>query len=203
MKELMSIRAAQSTYKVIIVCLTAALVVISLGSLYYANDTIQTSKRNIYIKSDGNNIQDYVLTDINNTAEMLMKSQVDEVMKLIYQHIPDSDNMNNQLNKAVSLSDRSVVSVVDALKENNYYNDLLNQNFYTQLLTDSIQIGSVDGKNVFVYHGKLKMTRASTSYFRILQSSGSMEFMGSITKDNQRGTLIRDLKIIKDEPLSK
>ncbi|ALU28433.1 hypothetical protein NWE55_16905 (plasmid) [Myroides albus] len=201
MKELMSIRATQTTYRVIIVCLSVALIVITLGSIYYANETIQAGKRNIYVKTDNNNIQEYILTDINNSAGILMKSQVDEIMKLIYQHIPDSDNMNKQLNRAVSLSDVSVVRVIDALKENDYYTSLLNQNFYSQLLTDSILVGNKDGKNIFEYYGKLKMTRGNNSYFRQIVSKGTMEYMGSISETNQRGTLIRDLKIVQDNPI--
>lgn len=59
-------------------------------------------------------------TDINNSYDILVKNQIQTINQLIYQQVPDPDNMNKQLKQALVISDKSTANIIDALKTHEY-----------------------------------------------------------------------------------
>lgn len=199
MKELFSIRNRELTYRIIIIFSLLVSTIIAIVSLIYAHNTIELSKKNIYVLKNSNSLVKADASDITNSYDILMKAQIEEINKLIYQHVPDTDNMNAQIKKAITMSDQSVAKLTDALKQHDYYNSIINQNYYTLLITDSISIDYSTSPHPFQYFGKLKMTRGSYSSFRDIITTGTIEDTEMPTKNNERGFLIRDMRIYKDE----
>ena len=85
--------------------------------------------------------------------------------------------------------------------DNNYYNDLVSQNFYSLLLTDSISINYSLTPAPFTYYGKLKIVRNNQTFFRKTITSGEIERTGISTKNNEYGFLIRKFNLKSDEPI--
>lgn len=200
MKELFSIKAREQTYRLVIIAVLVVSAVVSLASLAYAHRSIQESKKNIYILENSQALVKAQATDITNSYNILARSAVERINKLLYQQVPDVNNLNKQLHEATTMSDRSVANVIDALKTHDYYDNILAQNFYTLLLTDSIVIDYSINPHRFVFWGTLKIVRGSLSQDRNIITSGYVEQManGVATENNITGFLIRQLKIEND-----
>lgn len=201
MKELLSIRKREFTYRLVIIAALTASVLITAISIGYAFRTLSEAKKNIYVLVNDKSLVQAKSTDIGNSFDILAKAQVERVNKLIYQQVPDPDNINKQINEAMVMSDKSAANLVDALKQNNFYNDLVSQNFYTLLLTDSISINYSLTPSPFTYYGKLKIVRSGQSFYRETITSGQIERTGISTKSNEFGFLIHDFKLKSDQPI--
>lgn len=201
MKELLSIRNREKTYRIVIIASLLVSLAISAVSIAYAFRTMTDSKNNIYVMVNDNNLVRAKSTDITNSFDILAKAQVERLNKLIYQQVPDPDNINKQLNEALVMSDKSSANLIDALKNNNFYSDLVSQNFYTLLLTDSISINYSLTPSPFVYYGKLKIVRNNQTFFRKTITAGEIERTGISTKSNEFGFLMRNFSLKSDEPI--
>lgn len=199
MKHLFSIRQRENTYRLLLVSVIIVSAIVSIVSLVYAFRTIELSKKNIYVMTSSNSIVKATSTDITNSYDILMKAQIEEINKLIYQQVPDDVNMNAQIKKAFIMGDKSVVDIYDLLKQKDYYSKILNQNYYTILNTDSIQINYSQKPYQWRYYGKLKIVRGNATFNNILNSSGWIEDTGYRTKLNERGLYIKNMRIDKME----
>jgi len=198
MKELYSIRNREKTYRIIIIgtlLFSAILIVVSLG---YAYTTIQESKNEIYVLMNSRDLIKAKSLDGTNSYDIITQSQIEHLNKLVYQHVPDPKNINKRISEAYSMSDKSVTNLVDGLKQAGFYNNLVAQNFYTLLLTDSISVNYSISPYKFQYYGKLKIARNNQIKYKNIITSGQIENMGMITEKNTRGYIIRNLRLIDD-----
>lgn len=203
MKELFSIRKRETTYRIVIIGTLLVSGIVAVVSLGYAYNTIEESKKNIYVMQNSTSIVKATASDITNSYDILMRGQVEEINKLLYQQVPDPENMDKQIKKALVMSDQSVAKIVDALKEHDYYSSIVNQNYYTILITDSIKMNYSVSPYAFNYKGKLKIVRNTNTFFRDVETSGYIDDTKTVTKNNERGFLIRDMRIVKDQQVVK
>lgn len=201
MKSLQSIRSREFTYRAIIIGSLLCAVIISVISIAYAYNAMNESKKNIYVLVNDNNLVGAKSSDITNSYDILAKAQIEKLNKLIYQQTPDPDNINKQLNEALVMSDKSAANLVDALKTNNFYSDLVSQNFFSLLLTDSIRVNYSVDPAPFTYYGKLKIVRNNQTFFRETITSGEIQRTGISTKNNEYGFLIRNFNLKSDKAL--
>jgi hypothetical protein len=139
-------------------------------------------------------------TDLTNSYDILAKGAIQRINQLIYQHVPDTKNMNNQLNEAITMSDKSAANIIDALKSHEYYQNLLAQNFYTLLITDSINIDYSSDPQHFRYVGTLHIIREKIVAFRRIVTEGEIQKTDIITTNNERGFIIHKFRLVIDQP---
>lgn len=201
MKELFSIRQRDTTLRMVIIgCFIMSIIVCGV-SLFYANSTIQESKKNVYVLVNNNSLVRAKSTDITNSIDILMKSQINHINSLLYQQVPDNENMNNQLREAITIGDKSVSKIIDALKQNDYYNSILNQQYYTLLNADSIRINYSVEPYQWKYYGKLKIVRKQNVFYRQIETQGLIEDSHQKTQNNERGFLISNMRIAIDKEI--
>lgn len=195
MEQLFSIRQREITYRTIIIGLIVLMVSVILGCIYYTTSIVQESKRNIYVLKNDKALLRAVSTDFNNSYDILAKNQIEEINNLLFQQIPDPNNINQRIKRAETLGDRSILTELDKLKTNNYYDNIVNQSYYTLLITDSIHLDYRITPHYFQYYGKLKIVRNSQTHWREIKTTGEIEPTGQITENDERGFLIKKYKI--------
>ena len=195
MKEIFSIRAREVTYRYIIIGLLGFSLGVAGISIYYANSSIEEGKKNIYILKNDKALIRAQSIDFNNSYDILAKGQIEEINSLLFQQVPDPDNINKRIKIAETLGDESVKNEEDKLKMSNYYDNIINQSFYTLLLTDSISIDYSLNPHPFIYYGKLKIVRSGKQVLREIKTTGKIEPTGIITDTDERGFLIKNFKI--------
>ena len=195
MKELFSIRSREVTYRIIIIVLGLIAIVVPIFSLQKAHKTITKSKEEIYVLLGDRAIVSARSTDLYNSLEVLCNGQVEDINKLIFEQVPDDEEINKRLKKVEYLSDRATKNVIDMQQQNNFYSNMINQNFYTILQTDSINIDYAIEPFYFNYKGTLKFVRNKQEAKYSVETEGYLEKMDAVTENNNRGILIRDFYI--------
>jgi len=198
MKELYSIRNRERTYRIIILGILLFSAILIVVSLVYSYTTIQESKNEIYVLMNSRDLIKAKSLDGTNSYDIITQSQIEHLNKLVYQHVPDPKNINKRISEAYSMSDKSVTNLVDGLKQAGFYNNLVAQNFYTLLLTDSISVNYSVSPYKFQYYGKLKIARNNQIKYKNIITSGQIENMGMITEKNTRGYIVRNFRLIDD-----
>lgn len=195
MKELFSIRSREVTYRIIIIVLGLVAIVVPIFSLQKAHKTITKSKEEIYVLLGDRAIASARSTDLYNSLEVLCNGQVEDINKLIFEQVPDDEEINKRLKKAEYLSDRATKNVIDMQQQNNFYSNMINQNFYTILQTDSINVNYSIEPFYFNYKGTLKFVRNKQETHYNIETEGYLEKMEAVTENNNRGILVRDFYI--------
>lgn len=195
MKDLFSIRAREITYRMIIIGLIVFSIAVAGISAYYTNTSLQEAKKNIYVLKNDKALVRAHSIDFNNSYDILAQSQIRELNELLFSQVPDPDNINKRTKQAEALGDKSVLTEIDKLKTNSYYDNIVNQSYFTILLTDSIQMDYSLNPHSFVYYGKLKIVRGGKLHWRDISSTGQIEPIGMITESDDKGFIIKNYKI--------
>lgn len=194
MKELFSIRSREITYRVVIVVLGVVAIVIPLMSLHYARKVVEKSKEEIYVLLGDKAIVEAKSTNLFNTLEVLCRGQVEDINKLIFEQVPDDEEINRRLEKAEYWSDKATKNVIDMQQQNNFYINIINQGFYTILLTEKIDINYSLEPYEFQYEGILKFIRDRKEYKYKIETEGKLEPIQA-TENNNRGIYVRNFWI--------
>lgn len=197
MKELWSIRSQNRIWLLFLIIMGIVCISVPIVSIIYAQKTITEGKKNIYVLKNDRNLVRAVSTDLNNSYDILTQGQVDDLNKLIFEQIPDPKNINQRLTKARRLGDKSVADLIDALKTNRYYNNIIDKSYYTLLQTEKVEIDYSFSPHVFTYYGKIRIIRNQQTYYREIVTQGKIQFTGIKTIDDNRGYLIKDIKTLK------
>ena len=187
MKELFSIRGRETTYRIIIVCLAMVAIIVPCFSLYRANKTIEKSKEEIYVLLGDKAIVAARSSSLYNSVDVLCKGQVEDMNKLVFEQVPDDEEINRRLRRAIYLSDKESRNVIDMQQQN--------QNFSNIMQTDSIGIDYSKEPFLFNYFGTLKFVRDKKEVNYKVETEGQLEMMNVATDNNNRGILVKKFHI--------
>lgn len=197
MKKLWSIRTQMRAYTIFIITCGITVIAVPIYSINSSSKIIKESKKNIYVLKNNNRLVNAVSTDLNNSYDILAKGQIEDINKLIFEQIPDPKNINSRLKRAIKIGDKSVANMIDALKTNRYYNNIIDKNYFTLVSSDSINVNYSFTPHVFTYYGKIKIIRDGETYLRKIVTQGKIEYSGIKTEDDNRGYLIKNMKTIQ------
>lgn len=195
MKELFSIRGREVTYRIIIVVLGLVAIIVPVFSIYRANKTIEKSKEEIYVLLGDKAIVAARSSNLYNSLDVLCKGQVEDMNKLVFEQVPDDEEINRRLRRAIYLSDKESRNVIDMQQQNQFYSNIINQNFYTIMQTDSIAIDYAKEPFNFYYWGTLKFVRDKKEVNYKVETKGQLEMMNVATENNNRGILVKKFHI--------
>ena len=139
-----------------------------------------------------------VILDIHNEIRRRGRGSIENIHKLIYEVVPDVPQINKQLKEAVASSDNNTANLIDALKQKNYYQIIISQNYFTVLDTDSIYVDYSTVPSKFTYKGRLRIIRENNRSERLITTEGYIESTDRSSISNERGFIIRKLTIISD-----
>lgn len=195
MKELFSIRGREVTYRIIIVVLGMVAIIVPCFALYRANKIIEKSKEEIYVLLGDKAIVAARSSNLYNSVDVLCKGQVEDMNKLVFEQVPDDEEINRRLRRAIYISDKESRNVIDMQQQNQFYSNIINQNFYTIMQTDSIVINYSKEPFRFNYFGTLKFVRDKKEVNYKVETEGLLEMMDVATENNNRGILVKKYHI--------
>ncbi len=198
MKHLLSIREREKTYRLLIIFIVVIAFTFS-GVIYYqGTQQAIENKKNIYVLVNDKALIRAKATDITNSKDILTRGSIENIHKLIYEVVPDVPQINKQLKEAVASSDNNTANLIDALKQKNYYQIIISQNYFTVLDTDSIYVDYSTVPSKFTYKGRLRIIRENNRSERLITTEGYIESTDRSSISNERGFIIRKLTIISD-----
>jgi len=182
---------------------------ISLGSFFtsvavvsivcvYAFKQVQSSRENIYILDKNIPIMaTQTSMALNRPAEY--KAHVNLFHSIFFSLTPDDKFIEYQMKNAMYLIDESGALQYNNLKEKGYFNSILSSSSVLTIETDSINI-DMENKH-FVYYGKQKIDRRSSTVIRSLITEGNLKDIPR-SENNAHGVLITNWKTIENKDLS-
>lgn len=201
MKELFSIRERETTWRIILGAIIFCSFALSGYAFYMAYETLELSKKNVYVLVNNNQLVQAQATDITNSQDILTKGAIRHMNELIYRQVPDPDQMNKQLKEAVRISDEKTKSLIDVYLQNGFFNSIVAQNYYSTLSTDSIAVNYAFTPHPFDFYGKLKIIRGNQSSAYAIHTSGEISYMGGSSEGNERGYIISNFKLVSDKQI--
>lgn len=201
MKHLLSIREREKTYRIFLIFIV--IIAFSFSAVIYYQGMQQAieNKKNIYVLVNDKALIRAKSTDITNSKDILTRGSIEHIHKLIYEVVPDVPQINKQLKEAVASSDSNTANLIDALKQKNYYQIIISQNYFTILDTDSIYVDYSTTPSKFRYVGRLRIIRENNKSERLISTEGYIESTDRSSISNERGFIIKRLRLISDKEI--
>ncbi len=201
MKQLLSIRQRENTYRNILFIVVFCSFVFA-GVIYYLGHVQAIeNKKNIYVLVNDKALVKAQASDITNSTDILTRGAVENIHKLIYEHVPDIGQVNKQLKAAVTSSDKYIANFIDALKQKQFYQIIISQNYFTLLHSDEIVVDYSVNPHKFHYKGTLKVFRQDQESERAIETEGYIQNTGRASENNERGFIISQIKLLADREI--
>lgn len=175
-------------------------VVISVGSVFTASMMVREANRKVYVV-DGDVPIPLTKADDADMTGIEARSLVEAFHTRFFDLIPDEKYINYTVRKALYLIDNSGRQQYGLLKEQGFYDNLVNTNTSCTLYSDSIHF-STDSMS-FVFYGRQRLERSSMIVYRLLVTKGEIYRLPSRTDNNPWGMGIRKWQIVVNRDLSK
>ncbi len=161
---------------------------------------VELSKQKIYVLDNGKSLLVALREDISENRDAEARDHVKRFHELFFTLEPDKNYIENNVQEALYLADRSAMEQYRAYKENNLYNQVIASNISMTLQTDSISLDFSSYPYRFVFLGKQKIVRKSNITIRSLKTSGKLRNI-SRTDNNPHGFLMEDWRIVENKDL--
>ena len=176
---------------VLTTCIIMGLVTVitCLGSVIYADYKISSSEDRIYVLDANYNAFSAMRSNVGLTMEMEVKGLVEDFHSLFYTLGPDNEFIKRNMERANHLCDQSGYRQYMNMRERGFYNELVQNNMHSWLMTDSIKFDR--NRMEFRYSGTIRFDRRDGhSYYKLI-TSGKIQVQPR-TENNIHGLMIRN-----------
>lgn len=184
-----------ATITTVLTLISAVAIVITV--MVYTSRQIEESRKSIYVLA--NNVP--VKADhhySNETRSVEYKSHIERFHDLFFTITPDNEFIENNIAKAMYLIDESGIQQYNTLKEKGFYSQIMSASAVLTLITDSVKVDY--DRNYFVYYGKQKIDRKSSTTIRSLITEGYLKDIPR-SDNNPHGLLILNWKTVENKDL--
>lgn len=182
---------------IVTVLTLASAVAIVLMVMIYTSKQIEQSRQSIYVLANNVPVKAEHHTS-NETRAVEFKSHIERFHDLFFTITPDNEFIENNIAKAMYLIDESGIQQYNTLKEKGFYSQIMSASAVLTLITDSIKIDY--DNNYFVYYGKQKIDRKSSTTIRSLITEGHLKEIPR-SNNNPHGLLILNWKTVENKDL--
>lgn len=172
-------------------------VVISLGSVIIAKTMVDDAHKKIYVL-DGNVPILVKQTDMSETFDVEAKSDIEMFHHLFFTLAPDDKYIQYTMQKAMYLIDETGLAQYNALKEKQFYNNVIGTSTICSIFCDSIKLNT-DSLS-FTYYGRQRIERRTSILMRQIITAGNLRRVPR-TENNPHGILITNWRTLVNKDL--
>lgn len=198
-KEMATIRSSSANMRRLA---TAALCISALacvGSVGLALRLASSGMSNIYVLDRGG-AATASMAEEDSQRELEAQDHVSRFHELLLNLAPSSEAIKSNIDRALTMSDRSAFNYWQDLSEQGFYQRLVSANISQQFSLDSL----VTDMGVYPYradtYGKLYLTRESNITAYDIHTSCSLVDVGR-SKGNPHGLMIEQFKVVSSEKI--
>lgn len=118
----------------------AASVVIAVASVLSSHSFAEKQRQKIYVLDQGKSLLLALQTDAIISKELEIKDHVERFHELFFNLSPQAKAINENLDKALNLSDESAFNYSQDLAEKGYYSRIVSANITQQVIVDSVVV---------------------------------------------------------------
>lgn len=173
--------------------------VVALGSIVYAAAYVSSHSDNIYILDRGSAYSASLSGGVTaGEREMEVHDQVLRFHELLFNLAPSKEQIDRNIELALSMCDRSGYDYYNDQQEGGYFTRIVSNNISQYIEMDSIVV------NVFVYpyeeryYGKRYVLRESNITAYQFESEGRLVEIGR-SKSNPHGLMLENFRVTKND----
>lgn len=118
----------------------AASVIIAVASVLSSHSFAEKQRQKIYVLDQGKSLLLALQTDAIMSKELEIKDHVERFHELFFNLSPQAKAINDNLDRALNLSDESAFKYSQDLAEKGYYSRIISANITQQVLVDSVVV---------------------------------------------------------------
>lgn len=118
----------------------AASVVITVASVLSSHSFAEKQRQKIYVLDQGKSLLLALQTDAIMSKELEIKDHVERFHELFFNLSPQAKAINENLDRALNLSDESAFKYSQDLAEKGYYSRIVSANITQQVIVDSVVV---------------------------------------------------------------
>lgn len=175
--------------------------VAAILAVYWTNRTVRDERSRVYVLVNGK-LFEARGTDKREVLEIRVKDHVRDFHQLFFTASPDENAIRSGITRALYLADASAKAEYENLQESGYYSGIVSGNISQYIEPDSIAVNIQGSPIRFVFYGKLKIVRATSTVIRSLVTTGSVRETAVPSDNNPQGMLIGNWRIVSNQDLS-
>lgn len=168
-------------------------------AVYAGSQTAAAAQGRIYLLDHGN-----LLGARAGSVQENRPVEAQDHVKRFHQYFftldPDPKAIEDNMKQALALSDESGRRAYEDLKENSYYNNLIQANISQKILVDSVQVQQTGGSFFVRCYAQVQIIRTNTITYRNLLSEGYLRDV-SRSIDNPHGFLLEKWRVVANNDL--
>ena len=151
--------------KLITVASIASGVVIALGAVYIAGQQMLSNNDNIYVIDRGSAVM-AARSGEDAYRDLEVRDHIERFHELMFNLSPSSESIKRNVDRALTMSDKSAYDYWMDLSERGFYQRLVSANISQEIVVDSVKVDMQTYPYGAVTYGKLFLLRESniTSY---------------------------------------
>ena len=184
------------------VVMTAALVLMALVtvlSVLRSYSFVREQRRQIYVIDKGQSIL-ALQSDGSATRDLEAMDHVTRFHELFFNMAPNAVTIQQNVDRALNLSDRSVYDYWSDLSEQGFYQRLVSANISQQFALDSVKVDMKTYPYGATTYGKLYLIRESNITAYDMVTSCRLVDVGR-SKDNPHGLMLEQFRVESNEKL--
>ncbi|UOQ69570.1 conjugative transposon protein TraK [Hymenobacter volaticus] len=168
-------------------------------AIYAARQTAAAAQGRIYVLDQGNLLA-AVSHNVKENRPVEAKNHVKRFHEYFFTLDPDAKAIEYNVSQALFLADESAQRAYESLKENGYYNNLIQANISQDIKVDSVSINAATYPYYARCYAHQQVIRASTSTSRQLVSECYLRDV-SRSSNNPHGFLMEKWRVIQNNDL--
>lgn len=138
-KFLEDMQSSFKKMKMVIICMTIVTCFSVVASYFYAHNEARNSKEQIYILDQGS-ILEAKRSSNEAQRDLEVIDHVTRFHEMFFNLAPNITTINQNISRALELSDESAYKYFSDLKESNYFSSIINLNATQQIQVDSVRV---------------------------------------------------------------
>ena len=198
-KELTTIKSSMSNMRTAAISALVTAGLVAVASTGLAIMFVRENSSNIYILDRGT-AATASLGEADSQRELEVRDHVIRFHELMMNLSPSSDAIKTNIDRALTISDRSAFNYWQDLSETGFYNRLVSANISQQFSLDSISTDMASYPYRSEVFGKLYLIRESNITAYRIRTSCQLVDIGR-SKDNPHGLMIEQFRVVSNDKI--
>ena len=183
--------------KFITVASIASGVVIALGAVYISGQQMLSNNDNIYVIDRGSAVM-AARSGQDAYRDLEVKDHIERFHELMFNLSPNSESIKRNLDRALTMSDKSAYDYWSDLSERGFYSRIVSANISQEIVIDSVKIDMSSYPYQAKTYAKVFMLRESNITAYDFESSCRLVDVER-SQSNPHGLMIEKFRVSKNE----
>jgi conjugative transposon TraK protein len=158
--QLKDIQKLHSLTKVYLIGITVIAVLVSISSIWMSYQFAEAQREKIYVLDQGKSLILALEQDIRQSRPAEAKAHVQRFHELFFTLTPNISSIENNVNKALQLSDETPAFYYKERKSKQYYDHIVQGGIICEIFTDSVIVNMDKYPYEATYYGKTSFMQA-------------------------------------------